>query len=139
MAAKILAGLVALLMGITAVGWLTDPASAAEGLGMPLLDGIGRSTQVGDFSAFFVGVTSFCVLGILRNQPIWLLSAAIILGLAAVMRTLAWLVHGADFATAPIVVEVVTTVMLVGAAYLMRRAGDSGAAINWKDNVASGK
>ena len=76
MAAKILAGLVALLMGITAVGWLTDPASAAEGLGMPLLDGIGRSTQVGDFSAFFVGVTTFCVLGILRSQPIWLLSAA---------------------------------------------------------------
>ncbi len=121
MAAKVMAGLVALLMGITAIGWLTDPASAAEGLGMPLLDGVGRSTQVGDFSAFFVGVTTFCVLGILRNQPVWLLSAAIILGLAAVMRTMAWLVHGAAFATAPIVVEVVTTAMLLGAAYLMNR------------------
>ncbi len=129
MAAKVMAGLVALLMGITAVGWLTDPASAAEGLGMPLLDGIGRSTQVGDFSAFFVGVTTFCVLGILRNQPVWLLSAAIILGLAAVMRTFAWLFHGAAFATAPIVVEVVTTALLIGAAYLMNRStAEDGAA-----------
>lgn len=129
MAAKVMAGLVALLMGITAVGWLTDPASAAEGLGMPLLDGVGRSTQVGDFSAFFVGVTTFCVLGILRNQPVWLLSAAIILGLAAVMRTFAWLIHGAAFATAPIVVEVVTAALLIGAAYLMNRStADDGAA-----------
>ena len=120
MAAKILAGLVALLMGINAVGWLVDPAGAAEGLGMPLLDGIGRSSQVGDFSAFFVGVTVFCILGILRNQAIWLLSAAIILGLAALLRSLAWLVHGADFALVFIVVEAVMTAMLLLAVYLMR-------------------
>ena len=120
MAAKILAGLVVLLMGINAAGWLIDPAGAAEGLGMPLLDGIGRSSQVGDFSAFFVGVTTFCVLGILRSQPIWLLSAAIILGLAALLRTLAWLVHGADFALVFIAVEAVMTAMLLIAVYLMR-------------------
>ena len=118
MVAKILTGLVALLMGLTAVQWLINPAGAAEGLGMPLLEGIGRSSQVGDFSAFFIGVTAFCVLGLLKKQTLWIYSAAIILGLAAAMRTLAWAVHGAPFATVMIAVEVVMTVMLLVSARL---------------------
>lgn len=125
MTARILAGLVGLLMGVTALGWLTDPASAAQGLGMPLLEGIGRSTQIGDFSAFFIGITIFCVLGIVKQQSPWIISAAIILGLAAIMRTLAWAVHGAAFATVPITVEVVTTVLLIVSAILMNKAASS--------------
>ena len=125
MTARILAGLVGLLMGVTALGWLTDPASAAQGLGMPLLDGIGRSTQIGDFSAFFIGITIFCVLGIVKQQSTWLISAAIILGLAAIMRTLAWAVHGAAFATVPITVEIVTTALLIVSAILMNKAANS--------------
>ncbi|MEO6029599.1 MAG: hypothetical protein ABIR79_22260, partial [Candidatus Binatia bacterium] len=41
------------------VAWLIDPARVAAGLGMPLLDGLGRSTQVGDLASFFLvaGVT----------------------------------------------------------------------------------
>ncbi len=119
MVAKILAGVAALLMALTAVSWLVDPAGAALSLGMPLLDGIGRSTQVGDFSAFFVAVTTFCVLGIIKQQPTWLYSAAVLLGLAAVMRTFAWAVHGAAFAAAPIAVEVVSTALLLVSARLM--------------------
>ena len=42
---RILSGLVGLLMLVTAVGWITDPASAAAGLGMPLLDGLGRTAS----------------------------------------------------------------------------------------------
>ena len=125
MTARILAGLVGLLMGVTALGWLTDPASAAQSLGMPLLEGIGRSTQIGDFSAFFIGITIFCVLGIVKQQSPWIISAAIILGLAAIMRTLAWAVHGAAFATVPITVEVVTTVLLIVSAILMNKAASS--------------
>ena len=122
MVARILAGLVALLMGASAVQWLVNPAGAAEGLGMPLLDGFGRSTQIGDFSAFFVGVTIFCVLGAIKQQVTWLYSAAIILGLAALLRTLAWAAHGADFATPAIVAEVVMTVLLIVSATLMNKA-----------------
>ena len=121
MIAKVLAGIVALLMALTAVSWLVDPAGAAQSLGMPLLDGVGRSTQIGDFSAFFVAVTTFCVLGIIKQQPTWIYSAAILLGLAAVMRTFAWAVHGAAFATAPIGVEVVTTTLLLISARLMHK------------------
>ena len=36
------------------VGWLVAPARLAASLGMPLLDGLGRSTQIGDFASFFL-------------------------------------------------------------------------------------
>jgi len=36
------------------IGWILVPGRAAVGLGMPLLEGLGRSTQVGDFAAFFL-------------------------------------------------------------------------------------
>jgi hypothetical protein len=122
LAVKIMVGLVALIMGASAFNWLIDPGGAAQSLGMPLLDGLGRSTQIGDFSAFFVGVTLFCLLGIIRGQNQWLYAAAIILGLAAIMRTLAWLVHGAPFAPLPIGVEVVSTILLLVSARLLARA-----------------
>jgi hypothetical protein len=121
MIGRILAGLVALVMGVSALNWVADPASAAQGLGMPLLDGIGRSTQVGDFTAFFSAVTIFCVLGVVTQRAHWLHSAATILGLAALARTLAWALHGAEFATVFIVMEMVMTTLLLVAAVLFTR------------------
>ena len=35
------------------LAWLIDPQRAAAGLDMALLDGLGRSTQIGDFASFF--------------------------------------------------------------------------------------
>lgn len=119
---RILAGIVALLMGVTALGWLIDPAGAAQGLGMPLLEGLGRSTQVGDFTAFFLAITTFCALGIITRQTQWLYSAAMLLGFAAVMRTYAWATHGAEFAAALIATEVIMTALLVTSAWLMARS-----------------
>ena len=121
MVARVLAVLVALLMGSLAVRWLFDPASAAESLGMPLLDGIGRSTQVGDFSAFFVSATVLCLVGAIRQETSWLYSTALLLGTAALFRTTAWAFHGASLAIASIVAELVMTGMLIGSAILMRR------------------
>ena len=50
-------------MLVTGLGWITDPASAAANLGMPLLDDLGRSTQIGDFTAFFIAVAGFSLYG----------------------------------------------------------------------------
>jgi len=48
-----------------------------------------------------------------RMSPTWLRGAAMLLAGAAAMRTLAWAVHGADFATEFIIIET-----LSGAAFL---------------------
>ena len=113
---RILAGLVGLLTFVTALGWLTDPASAAASLGMPLLDGLGRSTQIGDFSAFFFGVAGFSLYSAWQESPHWARAAAIVLLLAALFRTTSWLLHDAAFATTQIVAEVILGAVLLFAA-----------------------
>lgn len=115
------AAVVAMAMGISALQWLSNPAAAAESLGMPLLTGLGLSSQVGDFSAFFVGTTLFCVLGIIRSNTTWLYSAASLLAMAALFRTSAWLFHDASLATALIVVEIVLAGLVLLSAWLISK------------------
>ena len=124
MVAKILSGLVGLIMLSTTVNWIFDPAAAAASLGMnTILDGIGRSTLIGDFTAFFASITTFIAIGIYKDEGKWLFSAAIILGLAAVFRNGAWLIHGADYAMTPIIAEVLFTIILVYSARQLNKTG----------------
>ena len=108
--------LIGLLMIIMGLNWVIDPAGAAGQLGMPLLDGAGRSTQVGDLTAFFLGIGIMTLLGTWLRNPTWLQAAALLLGGTAVFRTLAWAVHGADFVPDAVAVEVISTVVLLSAA-----------------------
>jgi hypothetical protein len=105
------------------VVWLLAPARAAESLGMPLLDGIGRSTQVGDFAAFFLTAGIAMLIGSRPGRARVLLFPAAMIGGAALTRTLAWLLQGADFAAMFIFVEVVTAVVLYLAANRLDAVG----------------
>ena len=109
---RAIAGLIGALLAATAGGWLLDPETAAGTLGMTYMDGIGRSTLVGDMSAFFVFLVVMCVMGAITKVGHYLHSAALLLLLAAFFRTLAWGVHGAEFATTFIVFEVVCAALL---------------------------
>ncbi len=120
-AIQIFVALPGVLMGIQAIGWLVDPKGAAEGLGMPLLDGVARSTQIGDMTAFFTGLCVMVLLGAIRKNATWLAAAAIVLGGAAIFRTTAWMFHGADLATQFIVPELVLTAVLSFGVYRFSR------------------
>lgn len=106
MAFRILPGLIGVFFLLQAIGWLVDPSSAAAGLGMPLLDGLARSTQIGDLSAFFLASGGMALFGAVRTRPVWIRPAAVLFAAAALMRTLAWALHGAAFATTFVVIEV---------------------------------
>ena len=121
-AIQIFIALPGVFMGIQAVGWLVGPKGAAEGLGMPLLDGVARSTQIGDMTAFFAGLCAMVLLGAIRKNATWLAAAAIVLGGAAIFRTTAWMFHGADLATQFIVPELVLTAILSFGVYRYSRA-----------------
>lgn len=108
--------LIGILFALQGVGWLISPLRAASGLGMPLLDGVGRSTQIGDFSAFFLTLGVTILLGSRPGRGRLLYVPAGILGAAAILRTWAWAFHGAAFAAAFIAVEVVTSAVLLTAA-----------------------
>ena len=111
---------VILVMGVVfalqGVGWLVVPETAAAGLGMPLLEGLGRSTQVGDFAAFFLTLGFGMLAGIRAGNARMLLFPAGMLAAAALCRSLAWAIHGAAFATTFIPVEVASSLLLLVAA-----------------------
>jgi hypothetical protein len=120
-AIQIFVALPGVMMALQAFGWLTDPKGAAEGLGMPLLDGVARSTQIGDMTSFFVVVSVMVLLGAIRKNATWLGAAAMVLGSAAVFRTTAWMFHGADLAMQFIVAELVLTAILCFGVYRYSR------------------
>ena len=80
---------------------------------MPLLEGIGRSTQIGDFTALFLGGSAMVFIGAWTVRTEWLQAAALLVGGAAVMRTVAFAVHDAPFPTAFIVTEAVMAAILI--------------------------
>ncbi|HEV7734549.1 MAG TPA: hypothetical protein VGR62_20415 [Candidatus Binatia bacterium] len=108
-----LLGIVFTFLGI---GWLLNPSQAAAGLGMPLLDGIARSTQIGDLSTFFLTAGATMLAGSRPGNARLLYVPAGLIGGAAITRTLAWALHGAAFAGTFIAVELVTGLVLVTAA-----------------------
>jgi hypothetical protein len=120
-AARAIAALPGILMVASAFNWLANPTAAAENLGMPLLDGIGRSSQVGDFTAFFLSASIMIFIGIYRANAAWLYAPALLLGTAAVGRIFAYLFHEAPLAGVFIGVEVVCAGLLIACGRVMSR------------------
>lgn len=119
----VVVGLLGLMFLLIGLRWLVDPSGAAGQLGMPLLDGVGRSTQIGDFAAFFLTLGVLILLALVTSQRMWYYPAAILLGIAAVGRVLAWAVHDAALALDLIAPEVIIAAVLLLAA---RRLGKTG-------------
>lgn len=112
---RIATALLGAFFTLQGLGWLAIPARAAAGLGMPLLDGVARSTQIGDLTSFFV-VAGLLMLGGSRPGHANLLAIpGLMLGVAAIGRILAWALHGAAFATAFIAIEVAASALLFAA------------------------
>jgi hypothetical protein len=87
-----------------------------------LSDGVGRSSQIGDFGAFFFTGGLWVLLGVWRKAPIFLYVSATTLGVAALFRLLAWAVQDAALTVDMIAVEVVIAVILLVAAKQFERS-----------------
>lgn len=109
---RVMAALPGILFLIMGVRWVIDPGGAAFELGMPLLDGIGRSTQIGDMAAFFLTLGSLIIVGVTTLERVWFYPPMMLLGFAAIVRVVAWLVHGAELAVSMIAVEAISTAVL---------------------------
>ena len=116
---RAIAAIPGLVMLQGGVSFLIQPEQQVKGLGMELLDGIGRSTQLGDLAAFFIGSAIFIFMGAALSKGRWLYAGAMLIGGAAVMRFLAAMVAGAEMATQFIVAELVMTVWLCVGAFFV--------------------
>ena len=121
MVARILSGIVGLFMLWTCLGWLMDPATAAAALAMPLLEGMGGNTQIGDLTSFFFTAGLFACIGAYRAEYAWLYASISLLGSAAIFRSLAVVAHGSDPLTMAIIFEIIMTAILILSVYLMKK------------------
>jgi hypothetical protein len=127
MIARVISGVIGLFMLNSALGWIMDPASAAAGLAMVLVEGpgnttMGMNTQIGDFTAFFFTAGLMACIGAYRNEHVWLYATISLLGSAALFRSYAGLVHGADYLMPAIMAEIIMSALLLLSVYLMKKA-----------------
>ena len=122
MIARILSGLIGVLMLLNCFWWILDPATAANELEMPLLAGLGGNTQIGDFTAFFFTAGLFACIGAYRAEHIWLYTTISLLGSAAVFRSYAVMAHGAEPLMEAISFEVAMSAALVVCVFLMKQS-----------------
>ena len=115
----VLSGLGLFLIGVI---WWLQPATAAEMLGASLLDGTGRSTQVGDSGAFFIGAGGLLALGAIRNHAALVISGGLLVGLVIPGRVLSATTHGGAWTPDKIAGEsIVLVVALLTAAAIHRQ------------------
>jgi hypothetical protein len=99
-----------LLMGLR---WIIDPSSAASSLSMPLLDGEGLSSQIGDMGSFFITIGLMTLIGVIKQKRYWLFAPSMLLLVAALYRVLSTVLHGAAFALPSIAIEMTVGLFLI--------------------------
>lgn len=66
------AGLSAVAFILVGLGWLWAPGLVSARLRMPLLEGDGLSTQIGDLAAFFLTMGGAILIALRTNRSVWL-------------------------------------------------------------------
>ena len=111
-ALKVILLMPAILFIVNGLRWWVDPAGAAEQLGMPLLHGVGLSSQIGDLAAFFLLIGLFVLTGIVTGARRWFYAPVALLVLAAVSRVLAWAIHDAALAVQLLAPELILAALI---------------------------
>jgi len=109
---KIVVALLALVFASIGFRWLVAPEGVAAEFGMTLMQGLGLSSQIGDLGAFFLSLAIFILLALTTGRRTWYYPPIILLGLTAIMRTMAWMFHDASLAVDMIAVEIIACVLL---------------------------
>jgi len=103
----------ALLFVAMGLRWLVDPQGAAEQAGFALAHGLGRSTQVADFAAFFLAMGLCLLLGLVSGRRLWFYPPCMLLLLAAISRILVWALHDAALALEIVAFELVVAALVL--------------------------
>ena len=110
---RLVAGLLGTLFLINGLQWIIAPANIAAQLGMPLLEGVGLSTQIGDMGSFFITVGAMTLIGALSQTRHWFYAPSMLLLVAALFRILSTAIYGAPFVLPAIVVEISVGLFLI--------------------------
>ena len=118
--ARILSGLLGFVLLILGVQWVVDPQAAAEGLALLYFEGEGRNTLIRDFTAFFLGTSFMCFLGLLTKNYQYMVSVTIIFIIAFAANVYAGIAHGAPMLVTAAISELIFSIMAITSALLMK-------------------
>lgn len=115
-----LSGILGLVLAIIALRWILSPEDSANSLGMVLLEGAGRNTQIRDFTALFASTSIFCFLSITTRQYQWIFSSGIVFSLIALISVLASQLHDAPLTYSSLIAEIIFAVMAFTSAFIYK-------------------
>jgi hypothetical protein len=115
--ANILSIVLGVVLAIIAIRWILSPEISANTLGMDLLEGTGRNTQIRDFTAIFLSTSIFCFISALTKQYQWIFSSGLIFLIIASVSILAASMHEAPLKYSSLIAEILFAVLAFTAAY----------------------
>ena len=115
-----LSGVLGVVLAIIALRWILSPEDSANSLGMVLLDGAGRNTQIRDFTALFASTSIFCFISITTRQYQWIFSSGIVFSLIALISVLASQLHDAPLTYSSLIAEIIFAVMAFTSAFIYK-------------------
>ena len=115
-----LSGILGVVLAIIALRWILSPEDSANSLGMVLLDGAGRNTQIRDFTALFASTSIFCFISITTRQYQWIFSSGIVFLLIALISVLASQIHDAPLTYSSLIAEIIFAVMAFTSAFIYK-------------------
>ena len=115
--ANILSIVLGVVLLIIAIRWIVSPEISANSLGMELLEGTGRNTQIRDFTAIFLSTSIFCFISALTKQYQWIFSSGLIFLIIASVSILASSMHDAPLTYSSMIAEILFAVLAFTAAY----------------------
>ena len=115
-----LSGILGVVLAIIALRWILSPEDSANSLGMVLLDGAGRNTQIRDFTALFASTSIFCFISITTRQYQWMFSSGIVFSLIALISVLASQIHDAPLTYSSLIAEIIFAVMAFTSAFIYK-------------------
>ena len=115
-----LSGILGLVLAIIAIRWVLSPEDSANALGMVLLDGAGRNTQIRNFTALFARTSFFCFLSIATKQYQWIFSSGIVFSFIVLTSLLASQLHDAPITYSFLLAEIIFAVMAFISAFIYK-------------------
>ena len=115
-----LSGILGVVLAIIALRWILSPEDSANSLGMVLLDGAGRNTQIRDFTALFASTSIFCFISITTRQYQWIFSSGIVFSLIALISVLASQLHDAPLTYSSLIAEIIFSIMAFTSAFIYK-------------------
>ena len=83
---KIVLGLAGTLFLFNGVRWLVVPGEIAPAVGLPVAEGLGLSTLVGDLASFFMAMGSFVLIALITERRTWYYPPIMMLTITALGR-----------------------------------------------------